>query len=179
MKKVLLIAAALLIVASTVNALPPVGYIGLFADAGHQVCNVMAPAPFYPFTMWIWCLPSVNGMQAAEWMVTYPTNIIGSTVTQNPDITVALGSLNAGISVAYANCNLDWVWTHNQACYITDLAPSWIRIVPHPTAGAYQFANCQLGYPIEAILLLNNLAINQGCIVATQDATWGAIKSLF
>lgn len=179
MKKVLLIAAALLIVASTVNALPPVGYIGLFADGGHQVCNAVNPGGFFPFTMWVWCLPSVNGMQAAEWMVAYPTNIIGSTVTQNPLITVALGSLTAGISVAYGACNLEWTWTHQQACYITDTAPSFIRIVAHPTAGAYQFANCQLGYPIEAIKLINNLAINQSCIVATQDATWGSIKSLF
>lgn len=179
MKKILLIATALLVLAGTVNALPPKGYIGLFADEGHAICSVTNPGGFFPFRMWIWCLPSVNGMQAAEFMITYPANIIGSTVTQNPGINVALGSLNAGISVSYANCNMEWVWTHYQDCYITSTTPSWINVVAHPGSGKYQFASCLLGFPLEDIFKLNNLAINQQCLVATEDATWGAIKSLF
>jgi len=178
MKKALLIGLAMLFVASAVNA-GEFSYIGLFSDDAHSLCSVMSPGGFFPFRMYVWILPGVNGMQAAEWMIAYPANVIGSTVTQNPAITVALGSLNAGISVAFGECNTQWVWTHYQDCYLTSLDATIIEIVPHPTAFAYQVATCELGYPIEPAIRLTHLYMNQPCVYAVEDATWGSIKSLF
>lgn len=177
MKKALLIGLAMLFVAGAANA--QLSYMGLFADAGHSICAVNNPGGFFPFTMYIWILPGVNGMQAAEFMIAYPATVIGSTVTQNPEITVALGSLTAGISVAYGTCNTGWTWTHNQACYLTATTPGIIEIVAHPTAFAYQVATCELGYPIEPAIKLTHLYLNQECVYGVEDATWGSIKSLF
>lgn len=182
MKKALLIGFAMLFVASAVSAAPNCcewGYIGLFADGGHSVCNVNAPAPFFPFTMWVWCMPSIRGMQAAEFMVAYPANVIGSTVTQNPLINVALGSLNAGISVSFSECQATWQWTHQQSCFLMDMNANTIQIVAHPGSGVYQFATCEIGFPLEPTTRLTHLYLNQNCVYATQDASWGAIKSLF
>ena len=181
MKKVLLVAAALLILAGSLNAAPPRGYIGLYADMGHSVCSVVNPGGFLPFNMYIWCLPGQDGMTAAEFAISYPASVIPSTVTLNPAITVSLGTLTAGTSVAFGACNYDWVWTHQQACYLTATTPGYIMIIPDPTAlpPAYQYATCALGNPLEQIQILSNLAMNQACVVATQNASWGAIKSLF
>ena len=183
MKKALLIGVAMLLVASAVNADGPAqGYIGLYADGIHSVCNVMNPAgAFMPFTMWIWCLPSSHGMTAAEFAISFPGTVIASTITVNPLITVGLGTLTGGTSVAFGACNNDWVWTHQVACYSIAALPAIIEVIPDPTAQppAYQFATCELGNPLEAIFRLTHLYLNQQCVYATKDASWGAIKSLF
>ena len=181
MKKAIFLAAALLILAGSLNAAPPRGYIGLYADGNHSVCNVVNPGGFLPFNMYIWCLPSEHGMTAAEFAISYPASVIPSTITLNPAITVSLGTLTGGTSVAFGACNYDWVWTHQQACYLTATGADYIRVIADPTAlpPAYQFATCELGNPLEEIQIINNPALNQGCLVATKDASWGAIKSLF
>jgi hypothetical protein len=191
MKKALLIAAAVMFVASSVVAeLPPVGYIGIFKDATHATdpaANTVCPAPYGNFSAWIWILPPVNGMQAAEFAVSFPPTIITLATVQNPAIAVALGTL-PGISVAFAEglCQMDWAWTHQLT--LMNLAPIVapglkIDIIMHPGTipPAYQLATCALGYPIEPLKYLTPLYL---CYVpdgplGVQETNWGAIKSLF
>jgi hypothetical protein len=180
MKKALLIGVAMLLVASAVSAGPDTGYIGLFADAGHSVCSVMG-AGFTPFTMWIWCLDEQPGLTAVEFAVLFPPDVIASTTTLNPLITVSLGTLTGGTSVAFGTCQNDYVWTHQVACYLIDLNPNVIRIIADPTAlpPAYLIATCDVGNPLIGPVIWSNLYLNQTCVIATQNASWGAIKSLF
>ncbi len=179
MKKALLIAAAILLFAGSINAAPAQGYIAIFNDANHSVCSVSPLLQYVPFDVWIWCLPGVNGMIAAEFRVIFPATVITTATTPNPLITVALGDLVGGISVAYGACNQDWTYTHHLTCMALAAVPGFIEIGANPSAGAYQFATCELGYPIEPIQYLNGLALGQLCVVGTQESTWGAIKNLF
>ncbi len=186
MKKALLIAAAVMFVATSASAvLPPIGYIGIFADAGHTL-NTVCPAQYSNFPVWIWILPGENGMQAAEWAVTFPATVVTLATVQHPNITVALGSLQAGISVAFGEglCNMDWVWTHQLTMMQLGptVLPARIDIIPHPgtlPVPAYQLATCELGYPIEPLIYYTPLYICQTGPVGVQETNWGAIKSLF
>ena len=180
MKKALLIGVAMLLVASAVSAGPDTGYIGLFADSGHSVCSVTGTG-FTPFTMWIWCLDEQPGLTAVEFAVSFPSGVIASTVTVNPLSTVQLGTLTGGTSVAFGTCQSDYVWTHQVACYLVGMTPDVIRIIADPTAlpPAYLIATCALGNPLISPVIWSNLYVNQACVVATQNASWGAIKSLF
>jgi hypothetical protein len=150
------------------NMLPQKGYIGIWADANHVDCDV-SPAVYAMFDAYIWCLPSVHGLQAAEFAVSFPELVIILATVQNPNITVALGSIPSGISVAFGEgqCQMDWVWTHRVACMsLAANVPSYIEIIPHPGAQplpAYQFASCQPGYPIEPCLYIQPLFVNQSC----------------
>jgi len=135
-------------------------YVGLYAAANHSVCYVSNPGGFYPFTVWVWWLPSETGMQAAEFAIQHPGIVIGASVTQNPAITVALGSLPSGISVAFGACQTGWTWTHYQQCYLTATAVDYVRLVPHPAAGACQIATCEVGYPIAPVTIIQHLALN-------------------
>jgi hypothetical protein len=188
MKKAKLLAVALMLVSTSAMAeLPPNGYIGIYRDASHSpTANSVCPAQYGQFQAWIWCLPSVNGMQAAEFAVTFPATIITLATVQNPLISVALGSLPAGISVAFAegSCQLDWAWTHQLT--LMSLAPpiasTKIDIIKHPGTlpnPAYQFASCLPGYPIESITYLTPLYICQEGAYGVEETNWGAIKSLF
>lgn len=183
MKIIVMIAAALLLISGIASAQnPQVGFMGLYVDENHSVCEVVNPGGFLPFNLWIWCMPSVNGQICAEFMITYPSNVITSTVTSNDAIiSVTLGDLTSGMSVCYVECQWDWNWPFQQAMYLTDTAPTWIEIVPHPDIEppTYQFANCETGYPTEDINIINQLALNQSNVVAVEEASWGAIKSLY
>jgi hypothetical protein len=173
-----------MLIATVANAQPPVGYIGLFADVDHTTWCVTG-AGFYPFNMYIWCLPSYLGQICAEFMVCYPANVIQSTVTWNdPIISVSLGDLPSGLSVCFDPCQTTWFWIANQAMYCTDPTQTYIYICPHPDVGVYQFANCEPGYPTEPCIALTHLFINYTAgdpeceTTGTEDASWGAIKSM-
>lgn len=142
-------------------------------------CKVINPGGFFPFEMWVLYQPGVKGIICSELMACYPSNVIQSTVIWNdPIISVMLGSLPTGLSICYISCQWDWTWICHQMCYLTDTVPGFIEVCQHPDVGVYQFANCDPGYKTEPIVILNHLALNQPCVVATEDASWGAIKAL-
>lgn len=175
MKKVLL-AVMLLVFATPVFAAD--AYVALYADAGRSDCDVLIVGGFMPFEVWVW-FSSWRGVQAAEYKLTAPAGVIASTVTTNPDINVTLGDPWSGIAVSFQNCQTGWVWAQHVACYLTVASPAFILVEASPTAGALQIASCELGYPLFPAAVVNHLALNQGCVVATENASWGAIKSLF
>lgn len=149
------------------NALPQTGYIGIWADATHADCDVY-PAVYAPFEAYIWCLPSVRGLQAAEFAVSFPPTIITLATVKNPGISVELGSLAAGISVAFGEgmCQQEWVYLYRLTLMSLASVPARIDIVPHPMTlpvPAYQFASCQPGYPIEPCVYMEPLYVNQSC----------------
>ncbi len=180
MKKVVFLAIALLLVSGAANA----QYMGLYTDADHSVWCATGVG-FYPVNMWIWCLPGPLGVMCNEFAVCYPINVIQSTVTNNdPIISVTLGSLPAGMSVCYVACQYSWFWMFQQQLWVTDPSKTMVYICVHPDVGVYQIADCTPGYPTQPCDLLTNLYINyappeQECMgTATEDASWGAIKSM-
>ncbi|UCF04486.1 MAG: hypothetical protein JSV33_11170 [bacterium] len=184
MKKALLLALAVLFLSGAALAqLPPHGYIGLYTDE-HVTCCVTGEG-FYPVEMWIWCLPSLKGMICAEFMCVYPANVIQSTVTTNPLVSVTLGTLDTGMSVCFADCHWTWIWPFHQALWVTDPTATDISIVKHPDPNieCVQFANCDPGYPTECAVVHTKLLLNQECpppdCVGTEEASWGAIKDQF
>jgi len=177
MKKVLFIAAALLILAGSLNAAPPKGYIGLYADLNHSVCNFMGTGAM---TFYVWCLPSQNGMTAAEFAASIPAWVFASP-SPNPAV-LALGGLTTGTSVTFpGGCQNDWVWTYSVFAFVSAPTPGSINIIADPSVSppVLKYASCALGNPLEDIIIINNLVLNGPCLIATKDASWGAIKSLF
>jgi hypothetical protein len=134
-------------------------YIGLYSDEEHTVCDAFGCSA--AFTMWIWCRPSDQGLNAAEFKIDYPQNVVKMTATRNPDIYLELGTLESGTSVAFSSCQTDWVWTHRQDLIIQDGTRSWIRVVPNPSSGFLAFGNCEWG--IEVPFVTTHLALNMTC----------------
>jgi hypothetical protein len=195
MKKALLVAIAILFVASAVNAvdLPQKGYIGLWT------CPTAGPGATYSgvcsasatFRMAIWVLPSVRGMFAAEFKLTIPTVIVDeeespivviSAIVKNPGVTSTIGSLEEGITLGFLTCQMNYVWVEWMKCtMMVPGAPGIITINPDPTAipPFLGIATCGTGLPKETIKVWQNMYLNQTCFIGTKDASWGAIKSLF
>jgi hypothetical protein len=137
------------------------GFIGLYTDEFHSG-NTVNPAPYTIFPMWIWCLPGDNGMIAAEFGVTFPSNIVAMTMTLNPAIAVSLGSITSLLSVAFGSCCSGWTYAVAQNCFVLSSAPATISINP----GAL-FADCTEGYPIETGTIISGVNCNGNPPVAT------------
>jgi hypothetical protein len=215
MKKALLIAAAVMFMAGAAFAVPPpIGHIGIFKDATHYVgdpaaflssANTVCPAAYSTFAAWIWVWPGEHGLQAAEFAVYFPPTVVTLATVKNPGITVELGALPTGMSVAFGEgmCQADWVWIYQLT--LMNLAPiapwnlpttykypplppppaMYVAIIPHPgtlPAPAFQAATCELGYPIEPLVNWTPLWLcydPQSGPLSVQETSWGAIKSLF
>lgn len=178
MKKVIMLVAALALIAGSVSA-GPVAYMGLYSDAAHSVCSQPVPAPYAAFVCWHWVLPSDLGTICAEFKITIPAVYFSTLTTVNPEHSVALGDPLNGVSICFADCQTDWFWTYQLNMLPTVADPAVILVEAHPDAGAYQVANCTEGYPIEPATLLNNLHMNEDCIVGTETSSWGAIKGMY
>lgn len=177
MKKVIMLVAALTLIASAVNA-GPIAYIGAFTDE-HVTCRQDVPVANIPFTTWIWVLPSDFGMICSEFRVDIPAWTYNIGTLANPDHSVALGDPISGVSICFSECNYGWTWLYQLTILpLAPLTPGYITIAERPDAGAYQVANCEPGYPIEPVTILNHLALNQPCEVGTETSSWGAIKNI-
>ncbi len=177
MKKVLLIASAILVLASAANA----QYVGLYADAGRVSCSVTV-MPYTPFECWVLMSYPERGIQAAEYRLILPAGIISTATTTNPDINLTLGDWAAGISVSFMTCWQTWVWPQHISCLSLGVAaPGFITVEGKPLSLPYflQVASCELGFPIYPLKVLNHLALNCSCVIGTEETSWGAIKSLF
>jgi hypothetical protein len=182
MKKAMLLAVAIMLVATSAFA-GPKAYIGIWADAAHSVCSV-APAQYGQTPAYIYILPADAGLQAAEFKVALPATIIQLASVKNPGITVELGSLPNGISVAFGEgqCQLDWTWIYHLKLMVLAPVPAVVEISAHPgtlPAPAYQVATCEPGYPIMPAVKLASLNFYQPCVIGVEETNWGAIKSLF
>ncbi|MCK4538184.1 MAG: hypothetical protein KAV42_05240 [Candidatus Krumholzibacteria bacterium] len=190
MKKCLLMTLALMLISTAAFAqAPPVGYIGLFVDTEHTSWCASGTPP-YTFFIYIWCLPSENGQMCAEFAVDYSDDpgVIPTAPTPASYISVALGSLDGGMSVCFTECQTDWHYPFSQMLFINTPSKATVRIIEHPDikpAPIYQFANCLEDFPMEPCKVFTNVYVNsvdgvdaECSTTAAEPFSWGAIKHL-
>ena len=69
------------------SQLPSTGYIGLFIDEYHTNWCINGSG-YYEIELWIWCLPSQNGLWQGVFAIQYPNNVIEGSWTHNDDESV-------------------------------------------------------------------------------------------
>ncbi len=173
-RSMVLFAVAVCLLASIGTQAYGYGRIAIFADENRSVSEVWYSQEMTQFNIYIFCLPGDDGMMCAEYSVKYPENVLASSFTGNPALSIALGNLDDGMSACFAECQNDWVWTHTQTLFLTDATPATIEIEAHPDAGVYQFANCDPGFPTETIFYSNPLFLNS---IFTYDNEPPAVQS--
>jgi hypothetical protein len=138
-------------------------YIGIYADENHAGCNAFQQSNLPErITFWIWLLPERYGIDAAEFKISYPSNVETPFVEhQNPEIQLSLGNLAEGVAFTFESCQTDWVWTHYQSFYLTDCMPSEIQVVGYPGTGTIDYSDCQ--FMIKEFRVLNYLYLNNWC----------------
>jgi len=154
-------------------------YVGLFADEAHSVTSVFNMGAITEFDVWVWWLPSEHGLHSTIFRLTYPPNVTPGTITLNPNSQPLIGC-NDGyepMCATFVSCQLGWVWTHRQRCYLTGYKPGDIKIGP-PGVNTLEAWNCEPGYPAEPMIVISRLYVNWWWDEA-EPQSWGAIKSLY
>ena len=192
MKRLVLIAMGLLLLAGSGLAqpfpgLPDTAYVGLYADVGSTLRSynyTATPPAFTIFYMYIYWLPSKKGLLGADFMISYPENVVGSTVYTDQTIAIVMGSLSTGMSFTYKadSCQTDWVYSHRQRILLSDATQSQIEVVEHPPAtpegqGYLDVVSCT--YDLDPLKRFTHLYLNWVGPTAVESKSWGSIKSLF
>jgi len=181
MKKLLLLGIAILLVANVVSA-APYPYMALYLDENRSSYCAYGDGPI---TIYVFVLPSDNGAFASELRVELTGNIWpGSWTTNSEVVGLTMGDISSGMSFSYNNCETDWHYVGTQGVFLTDdVTPGGATLLPHSSTGFLGTANCddEAGRPKEDAIVLTNVYFNTDPCpeVGTQDASWGAIKSLF
>ena len=192
MRRLLVLCTVLVLLpGSLVAELPTTGSIGLYADASRQyyaTCPFFETYPIAKVEMWIWCLPSTQGLTCAEFGIAYPANVILDRIIYNPGLSSRLGDLAGGVAACFGACQMDWCWVAHQTLYVSGHAASVAEIVPHPGVGLYRFFNCvSESCCYEPCLKGTSLYINTSaypCLppelaIQADESTWGSVKELF
>lgn len=191
MKHALLLVMTTLILSNAALAeLPARGYISLYADATRSCSAYCAlPAGFLiaRVDVWVWCLPSENGLWGSEFAIGYPSNTISDRVTLNSQLSTATGDLPSGISARFNECQWDWCWIAHQALYVNSTQQTYLEVLPHTGSGVFQLYGCGDGNPAEPCLKGADLNLNSAAtpclspetVIGNEGSTWGVLKSIF
>jgi len=175
-KRMLLLGAFLVAASGGAYALPSSLYVGLYADEARSVMSVDYGGAPTQFEVWVWWLPSERGLHAPYFIFEYPSNVTPGTIAPNPfrEFLIGCNYLGAPMCVTFTDCQFDWIWSHHQTCYLNDGQPSVLEF-----SGVLEARNCETGYPLEPITVLNKLGLNRDAVLDVEPQAWGAIKSLY
>ncbi len=185
MKKVLLLAVALMMVASAAHA----GWIDLFTNTTHDAwCAYPPPLRYQAVTVYMFARPPEDGFRATECKITIPdpcASIVAE--TYHPAMNLDMGDWDTGKSLSFESCqSADWVLCVELE--VLSLACAWsdscqvIELSERNDSAFLGFATCVTGFPPEAAGHQYDVYLNcEPCpdIIATEETSWGAIKNLY
>lgn len=162
------------------------GYIGLFADETRgSWCLESTDFPF-EFDVWVYCLPSDNGVRGAEFSISElaPTYFLTGTAPGS-SVSVTMGDIFAGISYSLYLCQTDWFLLDVYSFVAIGPGQSAIWLKGHGDTGMISIASCLPGYPIEDAYAYTSIFVNyppdspECAGTATEETSWGAIKEMY
>ena len=185
MKKALLLAVALMMFAGTAHA----GWLDLFTATTHDAwCAYPPPAQYVPVYIYMFARPPADGFRATECKITIPDPCAAVVnETYHPNMNLAFGDWATGMSLSFDACMMD-PWVQVVSIQLLSLSCPWgtdcqiIELSERNDSGFLGFATCGPGFPPEDAGHQFDVYLNcDPCpdIVATEDASWGAIKNLY
>lgn len=174
---IILMVIALTPAAGSASDLPK-AYIGLYSDAWHSDCSAYFD-DMDAFNLYVWVIPGTDGLKCVKFDLdyTYMYGAIGVMQTRiNPDFrTTVSGDPWTGVTVCVAPCQTGWTYIYKFVMFSSSRIVGMITI----NGETVQISTCEDGYPAAPLTILNYLALNQPCEIATDNFSWGAIKSLY
>ncbi len=182
--RTLLLTVVMAALLTTTAAANDSGYIGLFADESRSSWCLESEA-YVEFDVFLYCMPSDNGVRAVEFRISLPPSYVVVTNTPGPKVSVTLGNHLDGIAYSLYLCETDWVLLATYSILPTapGIAAIWLRA--HGDTGQIAIANCLPGYPIEPAYAYTSVFVNYPlnspeCTgTGTEESSWGAIKEMY
>lgn len=193
MKRLLIVVAILIVVTSAASANPD-GWIDLFADSTHTSwCISVPPGVNYEvFHMYLIARPPVTGLRSYDLRIDIPDPAVSiADVTLPPNHSIPMGQWHEGMACGFTDCQTDpWVLCAQfllvalppglqPGCQLIKLAPSyWYQ--GGPFEDDILFSDCE----VTTLRAETQFGVYINCdpcpdIIATEEKSWGAIKSLY
>ncbi len=177
MKKVILTIAAIALFAVPASA----NVLSLWADDAMTSCEVTTAAGYQPFNVFVFLEPGVEGAFAVEYKLEILPGHFSTVQTPNPVVsgaTIGVWFGSPGISAPFTSCQADLFWVVNLTMMAPDVAPGHYMLTANESSGAMQVAICADPRPLIEATAYNHFGFNDGCVVGTEESSWGAIKNL-
>jgi hypothetical protein len=183
MKKVLLLTLVMVVSASIAAAQP--GALGTYADPGGLNCNVSDAAAGLLSIYVVQTL--TGGSTAVEFASPTPACFVAPYLSWSSPFGVSVGdpvTPGGGNSTAYGACLPGTILVGTMSYFAQALTGPCCAypIIPHQVTGSLVAVDCAGPTAIPMSGLANTVNGNVTCdcnTVPTQDATWGAVKSLY
>jgi hypothetical protein len=188
--KRLIVAGFLLLTLSTA-AIAHEGSIGMYTDLTGTDCD-MTFTPYLSFEVSILYYRSdggPNGITAAQFRVQLPpSGLTIQTFTQSPEVSISLGNITTGITLAFTNCSgagQDYLLlgTIEVVAFVDQPYDMWIAldegIDPRNPPVSVRVTMCDSGRTKHGVLGGWFKSPNGTCSVGIEETTWGAIKGMY
>lgn len=179
MKKVLLTIAAIALMAGPASA----QMFSVWADAEQNACDVTLAGPYTPFHVFVFMEPGPDGAFAAEYKLATPVghfspggNIIAPFVS---GATIGNWYGSPGISAPFTSCQTDLVWLIDLTMMAPNTTAGYYTLELNESSNFLGVAICPGDRPLADGTVYNHFGFNTGCVIGTEDSSWGAIKSMF
>ena len=166
-------------------AAPPVGAydtgsIGVFSDPSAGSCNITDVAAIVNVEV---VLVNSAGATHVSFAVEEADGVRMTYAAETIHFNLKLGDTREGIQITFAACRTGTVHlaTLRYSGTGTTTACEEIRVVPHPDVGSVRIYDCEQNpytTPGGGFAFVRNDGAC-GCDVATEESTWGRIKSLY
>jgi hypothetical protein len=179
MKKVLLTIAVIALMAAPATAQK----LSIWADADQQACDVMGVGAYSPFHVFVFLEPGPDGAFAVEYKLATPVghfspggNVIAPFVS---GATIGVWYGSPGISAPFTSCQSDLVWVVDLTMMSPNADLGYYTLELNESSSFMGVAICPGTRPLLDATAYNHFGFNTECVVGTEDASWGAIKSMY
>ncbi len=154
----------------------------LWGDEGMTECDVFPLGTAIPFDVYVFLTPGDDGAFAAEYKL---VGLPGHLVVDNepaPFVSVTMGTPFGapGISMGFLKCQTETVWVWKVVCMALDLYPGYYMMAPHDDTQFIGVAICPGDRPmVDGYGSEFGYNILGWCRVATEESSWGAVKSMY
>jgi hypothetical protein len=177
MKKVLLIIAAIALFAVPASA----QVLSLWNDAGQTSCQVTTFGPYTPFNVYVFLEPGLEGAFAVEYKLAILPGHFSTGQAINPIVSAATIGVwfgSPGISAPFTACQTELFWVVNLTMMAPNTEPGHYMLQLNESSNFMGVAICPGTRPLLDATAYNHFGFNDGCVVGTEESSWGAIKNL-
>ncbi len=177
MKKVILTIAAIALFAVPASA----HVLSLWADEGMTSCQVEMPGIYTPFNVFVFLEPGTDGAFAVEYKLQILPGHFSNGQVINPNVaaaTIGVWIGSPGISAPFTSCQSELLWVVNLTMMAPNTDPGHYMFALNEDSSFMGVAICAGARPLQPATAYNHFGYNDGCVVGTEESSWGAIKNL-
>jgi hypothetical protein len=176
MKKILLTIAAIALFAVPASA----QVLSLWGDVDMTTCDYFGPG-FVLFDVYLVLEPPTEGAFAAEYQLLFPSNMLAQFTYPSTSIAIVKDAVTGppGVSIGFDVCQYSPLVLYRFQMFPFSEVAGYITIIENTIVNAIQIANCIEPYrPKMPCSVYNYFGFNAACNIATEESSWGAIKSM-